>query len=123
MVHRIQNQNLINNTNNSRPQSPYNNRDGNRHRRLFSRNRIRNVRNNINTLLDLEQMDNTTSHTETTDKQNVSEETLLEQQFNDLLLELNQETPDENFNCQEECNTFTTKNTFSQLLVKVISGY
>ena len=40
------------------------------------------------------------SNTENTDTQNGSEETLLEQQFNDLLLELNQDTQDENFNCQ-----------------------
>ena len=47
------------------------------------------------------------SHTESTDTQNVSEEIFLEQQFNDLLLELNQDTQDEYFNCQEECNTLT----------------
>ena len=29
------------------------------------------------------------------------------QQFNDLLRELNQDTQDECFNCQEECNTLT----------------
>ena len=54
-----------------------------------------------------EQSDNTTSNTDKTDTTNVSEETLLEQQFNDLLLEFNQDTQDEYFNCQEECNTFT----------------
>ena len=32
---------------------------------------------------------------------------LLEQQFNDLLLELNQDTQEEYFNCLEECNTLT----------------
>ena len=39
------------------------------------------------------------SNTENTDTPNVSEETLLEQQFNHLLLELNQDTQDEYFNC------------------------
>ena len=47
------------------------------------------------------------SNNENTDIQNVSEETLHEQQFNDLLLELNQDTQAEYFNCQEECNTLT----------------
>ena len=86
--------NFKNNSHISRPQSPYKNRDGNRPRRPFSRNRLRNDRNDINTLLDQEQTDNTTSHTETDDTQNVSEENLQEQQFNDLLLELNQDTHD-----------------------------
>ena len=54
--------NFHNNTHNSRPQSPYNNRDGDLPRRPFSRNRLRNVRNYINTLLDQEQTDDTTSH-------------------------------------------------------------
>ena len=58
-------------------------------------------------MLDKEQSDNTTSNTENTDTTNVSEETLLEQQFNDLLLESNQDTQDEDFNCREECNTLT----------------
>ena len=39
----------------------------------------------------------------------MSEETLLEQQFNDLLLELIQDTKDEFFNCQEECKTLTNE--------------
>ena len=95
------------NTTNSRPQSPYNNRNGNRPQRPFSRNRLRNVRNYINALLDQEQTDDTTSHNENNDNQNVSEETILEQQFNDLLLELNQDTQEEYFNCQEEHNTLT----------------
>ena len=94
--------NFHKNTNNSRPQSPYCNRDGNRPRRPFSRNPLRNVRNYINTLIDQEQTDNTTSHTENNPTKNVSEETFLEQHFNDLLLELNQDTQDEYFNCQEE---------------------
>ena len=34
-------------------------------------------------------------------------ETLLEQKLNGLLLELNQDTQHEYFNCQEECNTLT----------------
>ena len=64
--------------------------------------------NHINSLLDQEQYsrttikDNTASNTESTDTSNVSEETLLEQQFNDLILELSQDTQDEYFNCQEE---------------------
>ena len=56
-------------------------------------------------MLDQKQTENTTSNTEKADTSNVSEETLLEQQFNDLLLELNQDTQDEYFNCQEECNS------------------
>ena len=58
-------------------------------------------------MLDQEQPGNTTSNTENTDNTNVSEETLLEQKFNDLLLEHNQDTQDKCFNCQEECNTLT----------------
>ena len=52
-------------------------------------------------------MDDTLSHTENNETQNASEETLLEQQFNDLLLELNQDTSDEYFNSKEKCNTLT----------------
>ena len=48
---------------NSRPQSPHYNRDGNCSRGPFSRNRLRNVRNNNNSLLDQEQSGNTTSGT------------------------------------------------------------
>ena len=58
-------------------------------------------------MLDQEQSDNTTSNTESGDTSNVSKETLLEQQFNHLLLELNQDTQDEYFNCQYKCNTLT----------------
>ena len=65
------------------------------------------LQNNTNSLLGQEQTDNTTSNTENVDNTYVSMETLLEQQFNDLLLELNQDTQDEYFNCQEECNTLT----------------
>ena len=50
-----------------------------------------------------------------------SEETLLEQQFNDLILELNQATQNEYFNCQEECNTRTEEYILSTL--KTTSGY
>ena len=96
-----------NSNNNYRTQSPNSNRDGNRSQRPFSRNRLRNVRNYINSLLDQEQTDNTISHTDNENTQNVSEETLLEQQSNDLLLELNQDNQDEYFNCQEECNALT----------------
>ena len=53
------------------------------------------------------------SYTENTDTQNVSEETLLEQQINDLLLELNQDNQDEYFNCQEEFNTLTEEHILS----------
>ena len=49
---------------NSKPQSPHYNRDGNRSRRPFSRNRLRNVRNYIISLLDPEQLDNDTSNNE-----------------------------------------------------------
>ena len=97
----------------SRPQSPHYNRDGNRSRRPFSQNRLRDVRNYINSLLDQEQTDNTTSNTENEDTTNVSEETLLEQQFNYLLLELNQDTQDKYFNCQEQYNTLTEDNILS----------
>ena len=44
-------------------------------------------------------------NTENTDTTNVCEERLLEQQFNDLLLELNKDTQEEYFNYQEEFNT------------------
>ena len=56
-------------------------------------------------MLDQEHTDNTTSNTENADSSNVSEETILEQQFNDLLSVLNQVTQDEYFNCQEEWDT------------------
>ena len=52
-------------------------------------------------------------NTENVGTSNVSEETLLEQQFNDLFLELNQDTQDEYFDCQEECNTLTEDYTLS----------
>ena len=38
--------------------------------------------------------------------QRFSEEQLLDQQFNDLFLELNQDTQDKYFNCQEKFKTF-----------------
>ena len=66
-------------SNNSRPQSPHYNGDGNRSRRPLSRNRLLNVRKYINSLLDQEQTDNTTSKKANTETQNVSEEQLLEQ--------------------------------------------
>ena len=53
------------------------------------------------------------SYTESTETQNVSEEHLLEQQFNDLLLKNNKDTKDEYFNCQEECNTLREEYTLS----------
>ena len=113
--------NFYKNTTNSRPQSPCNNRDGNRPRRPFSRNHLRNVRNYINALLDQEQTDDTASPTENNDSQNVSEETLLEQQFNGLLLELNQDTQEEYFNARKNV-TLSQKNTFFLPPIKVVSG-
>ena len=99
------NKNNNNIANNSRPKSPNHNRDGNRSRQPFSRNRLRNVRNYINTLLDQEQTDETTSNIEYMETQSVSEEKL----FNDLLLALNQDIQDENFVCQDECYSLTEK--------------
>ena len=61
----------------------------------------------------IEYSDNTMSNTESIDTTIVSEETLLEQQLNDLLLELNQGTQDEYFPCKEECNTLTEENILS----------
>ena len=84
-------------SNNSKPKSPYYNRDGNLSPRPFSFNQLRNVRNYINSLIDQEQTDDTMSNTENAETQNVSEEILLEQQSNDLLVELNQDTQDEYF--------------------------
>ena len=83
------------NSNTFRPQSPNYNRDGNRSRQPFSRNYQCNVRNYIEFFLDQEQTEDTISITEIIETQNVSEEQLLDQQFNDLLLELNQDTQDE----------------------------
>ena len=76
----------------SRPQSPIYSIDNNRSRQHFSRNCLRNLQNYINSLLDPEQTDDTTSNTEHMETQSVSEEQLLEQQINDLFLELNQGT-------------------------------
>ena len=64
-------------------------------------------------MLDQGQADDKTSHTEHNRSRNVSRELFLEQQFNDLLLELNQEIQDEYFKCQEECNLLTEKHNFS----------
>ena len=58
-------------------------------------------------------MDATTSNTQNRETQNVSEEQFLEQQVNELLLELNQDTQDEKFNCQEEVNTLTEEHIIS----------
>ena len=55
--------------------------------------------------LDQDSTDGKRSNTEHTETQNVSKEQLLEQQINDLLLELNQDTKDEFFKCQGKCNT------------------
>ena len=103
------NNNNNNNTysNNSRQQSPHYNRNGDCSRRPFSRNRLRNVRNCINSLLDQKQTENKMSSTEHTELQKASQEQILEQQLNDLLLDLNQDTQDALFNCQEEYNTLT----------------
>ena len=72
---------------NSRTQSPNYRRSDNCSRRLFSKKCLRYVRNQINSLLDQEQTDDTLSQPETTETQNVSEEKLLEQKFNHLLIE------------------------------------
>ena len=69
----------------SRPQSPNYNKNGNRSRRQLSRMRLCNVRNYVNSLLHQEQTYDTVSSTENTETQDVSEEQLVEQQFNDLL--------------------------------------
>ena len=45
----------------------------------------------------IQQTDETTSNTENMEKRSVSQEKLLEQQFHDLLLELNQGKQDEYF--------------------------
>ena len=62
------------------------------------------------------------SNTENTKTQNVSEEQTLEQQLNDLHLNINQDTQDDYFNCQEKCNTLTEEYIFSTLC-KSIFGY
>ena len=99
-------------SNNSTTKSPQYNSNENRPRQPFSHSRLRNVRNYINSLLNQELTDNTMSNTENTETQNVSEEQLLEQQFKDLLLELNHDTQDEYFNCQGECNTHIRIHSF-----------
>ena len=70
-------------------------------------------KNYLNSFLDQEQTDDTTSNTEQTETQNASEERLLERQYNDLLSELNQNTQDKYFKCQMECNTHTGGYIFS----------
>ena len=82
-------------SNNSRPQSLFYNRDGNRPRRPFSHNPLGSMKNCINSILDQAQTDDTVSITENTETQNVLEEQILKKEFNDLLLELNQETQDD----------------------------
>ena len=106
----------------SRPQSPNHNRDGNSSRQPFLRNGFRNVRNYINSPLDQVQTNDTTSNTEQMKTQKISEEQLLEQQFNDLLFELQQNTPDEDFSSQGECNIITQEKNFPHR-VKIIFGY
>ena len=100
-------------SNNFRPQPPNYNRDGKRSGLPISPNHLRNVRNCFYLLLDQEQTDDTTSNTDYMDTQRVSKEQFLEQQPNGLLLELNQNTQNEYFNCQEEDNTFTEEYNFS----------
>ena len=73
-------------------------------------------------MLDQEQSDNSLSNTGNADTPIVSEETFLEQQLNDLLIELNQDTQDEYFNCQEEFNTLTEEYILSTSC-KNIHGY
>ena len=60
-----------------KPQSTSHSRVGNCSRRPFSRNRLLNVRNYINSRLDQEQTDDTMSNTENSEIQNVSEEKIL----------------------------------------------
>ena len=62
------------------------------------------------------------SNTENTETQNVSEEQLLEQQFNDLLLELSQDTQDKFYFVKKNV-TFSQKKTFFLHRVRVIFGY
>ena len=64
-------------------------------------------KNCLHSFLDQEQTDDTTSNTEQTEAQNVSDEPFLEKQYNDLLSELNQATQDKYFKCQLECYTLT----------------
>ena len=65
------NKNNNNYTNNSRPQSPNYNRDSNRSRRPFCCNCLRNVRNYIQSLLDQERTDDTTTSIEHMETQSV----------------------------------------------------
>ena len=65
------------------------------------------MRNYINSLLDQEQPDDTISNAENRETKNVSEKQLLEHHFINLLLELNQDTQDNCFDCQEEANILT----------------
>ena len=88
---------------NSRTQSPNYNRDENHPRQPFSRFYLKNLPNCINSLLAREQTDDKTSNNQQTETQNVSKEQVLEQQFNDLLLEHNQDSQNECLWCQEEC--------------------
>ena len=69
------------------------------------------MRNYIIPLLGEEQTQEAKSHSETTETQSASEKQLLEQQINDLLQELNQDTQDEY--CIFKKNvTLSLKNTF-----------
>ena len=100
------NHNIKTYSGNSRPQSP-NYSDGKCSQQPILPTRLRNVQNYIISLLEQEQTDETSSNTEQTETQNVSQEQFLEQQFKDLLLELKQDTQDEYFRRQEEKNTHT----------------
>ena len=66
----------------------------------------------INSLLGKDQKDDSTSNNERTETQNNSEKKFLEQQFNDLLLELNQYAQGEYLICQEEHNIATEEYLF-----------
>ena len=59
-------------------------------------------------------------NTQNTDTKNVSEKTLLEQPFNDLFLELNQDIQEDYFNCQEESITLTEEYILSTSCKSII---
>ena len=82
-------------------------------KQLIRKNKVISYRDDIFDLLYQEQMGATTSNTENMETQSVSEEQFLQQQINELLLELYQDTQGEHFNCQEECNTLTEEFIFS----------
>ena len=62
------------------------------------------------------------SNTENTETQNVSEKQILEQQFNDLLTEWNQDTQDEYINSKKNA-TLSQNIAFFLHHVKITFGY